>query len=110
MSVLSNSLASGCHNYRRTIVEFAAKNRLPTTYQYRESVEDGGLISYGPNVVDLHRRAAGYVAKILRRAKPADLPVEQPTQLELVINLRTAKALGLTIPSSLSARADGVIE
>jgi len=84
--------------------------RLPTLYAVREVVEVGGLISYGPNRLDLYRRAADYVDKILRGAKPADLPVEQPIKFELVVNLKTAKALGLTIPESLLLRADEVIE
>jgi putative tryptophan/tyrosine transport system substrate-binding protein len=95
---------------RTRIVEFAAKRRLPTMYPYREMVKAGGLMSYSPSYPDLFRRAATYVDKILRGAKPADLPVEQPTKLELVINLKTARALGLTIPPSLLQRADQVIE
>jgi putative ABC transport system substrate-binding protein len=84
--------------------------RLPTTYNVKESVEAGGLMSYGPNFSDLFRRAADLVDKILRGAKPADIPVEQPTKFDLVINLTTAKALGLEVPPTLLARADEVIE
>ncbi len=95
---------------RRVLAELAGKNRLPTMYEFRPYVDAGGLISYGADVLDLYRRAARYVDKILKGAKPADLPVEQPTKFELVINLKTAKTLGLTIPPSLVARADQVIE
>jgi putative tryptophan/tyrosine transport system substrate-binding protein len=88
----------------------ALSARLPTMWAVRDSVEAGGLMSYGPSYSDLYRRAAGYVDKILRGAKPADIPVEQPTKFDLVINLTTAKALGLTVPPSVLARADEVIE
>jgi putative ABC transport system substrate-binding protein len=96
--------------YRASIVDFAAKKRLPTMHPFRESVEAGGLIAYSVNLAELNRRAAEYVDKILKGADPAELPIEQPTEFELLINLKTAKALGLTIPPSLLQRADQVIE
>ena len=95
---------------RKRLVDMAAKNRLPAMYPWRECVDAGGLMSYGPNGADLARRAATYVDKILKGAKPGDLPIEQPTKFDLVINLKTAKALGLTIPPSLLLRADEVIQ
>ena len=95
---------------RQRIVDLAAKNRLPTVYSTRVYVDIGGLMSYAPNFADLNRRAATYVDKILKGAKPADLPVEQPTKLELVINLKTAKALGLTVAPTLLVHADEVID
>ena len=95
---------------RQVILAFADERRIPGMYPVREYVTAGGLISYGVNVPDLFRRAAGYVAKILKGEKPADLPVAQPIKFELIINLKTAKTLGLTIPPSLFARADEVIE
>ncbi len=98
-------------NQRRQIAELAIKRRLPSLHNVAEyAAEAGGLMAYGPNFLDLERRAATYVHKILKGAKPADLPVAQPTKFELVINLKTAKALDLTIPQTLLLRADQVIE
>ncbi len=96
--------------HRTRLVNLAVKNRLPSIFTQRADVEAGGLMSYGPNFPDMYRRASTYVDKILKGAKPADLPVEQPTKFELVINLKTAKALGLTMPPSLLQRADEVIQ
>ena len=96
--------------YRARLTDLAVKKRLPSVFTQRADVEAGGLMSYGPNFPDMYRRAATYVDKILKGAKPADLPVEQPTKFELVINLKTAKALSLTIPPALLARADEVIQ
>ncbi|MBI3320365.1 MAG: ABC transporter substrate-binding protein, partial [Candidatus Omnitrophica bacterium] len=92
------------------IIEFAARRRLPAMYQLREHVEAGGLMAYGVSLPDMFRRAATFVDKILKGTKPADLPVEQPTRFELVVNLKTAKALGLTFPQSILIRADQVIQ
>ena len=97
-------------NYRQRIIDLAAKHRLPVIYNSRVPVLTGGLISYGPNPVENYRRSAVYVDKILRGAAPGDLPIERPTRIELAINLKTAKALGLAVPSSMLARADEVIE
>ena len=96
--------------HRSVIIELAAKKRLPAVWSDRERVVDGGLISYGADVADLYRRAAGYVDRILKGAKPADLPVEQPTKFVLAINLKAAKDLGITIPQSLLLRADEIIQ
>ena len=97
------------NSLRKEIAELAVKSRLPATYQQSEYVEAGGLMSYGVSIDDLNRRAATYVDKILKGRKPADLPVEQPTKFELVINLKAAKQIGLTIPPNVLARADKVI-
>jgi len=94
--------------HRTQIVELAVKTRLPVIYNSAESVETGGLMAYGVNGNDLYRRTATYVDKILKGTKPADIPVEQPTKFEFVINLKTAKQIGLTIPPNVLARADGV--
>jgi putative ABC transport system substrate-binding protein len=96
--------------YRRRLIDLAAENGLPAVYPSREYVDAGGLMSYGADLADLHRRAASYVDKIVKGANPADLPVEQPTKFDLAINLKTAKALGLMIPQSLLLRADAVIQ
>jgi putative ABC transport system substrate-binding protein len=96
--------------HRKAIVDLAAAHRIPAIYELENFVEAGGLMSYGVNTAEMERRAAVYVDRILRGAKPADLPVEQPTRFDFVINLRTAKALGLTIPQTLLLRADQVIE
>jgi putative ABC transport system substrate-binding protein len=97
------------HSHRTTLLKAASKARLPTMYGQREYVDDGGLISYGPNFADVFRRSAGYVDKILKGAKPGDLPIEQPTKFEFVVNLKTARVLGLTIPKSVLLQADEVI-
>ena len=104
-------LASPVLTFQRTqVIDFAVKNRLPAIYPQKEYVEDGGLMTYGVSTTDLHRRAATYVDKILKGAKPADLPIEQPKQFELVINLKAAKQIGLTIPPNVLVRADKVIK
>jgi putative ABC transport system substrate-binding protein len=95
---------------RKRFVELAGKFRLPSIYQQKEYVDEGGLMSYGTDTIDLYRHAAVYVDKILKGSKPADLPVEQPSKFELIINLKAAKQIGLTIPPNVLARADKVIK
>jgi putative ABC transport system substrate-binding protein len=95
---------------RKQIVGFALKSRLASMYRGRESVDAGGLMSYGADIADSYRRVASYVDKILKGAKPADLPIEQPTKFELVINLKTAKQIGVTIPQKVLSRADRIIK
>ena len=97
-------------NNRAPLLALAARHRLPAIYSFRIHAIEGGLLSYGPATVDLYRRAASYVDRVLKGEKPADLPVQAPTKYELVINLKTAKTMGLSIPPSLLARADDVIE
>jgi putative ABC transport system substrate-binding protein len=105
--VLPSSLLN---NHRKPIAQIAMNNRMPTMVATGQFMDAGGLMAYGPDYADLHRRSAGYVDKILKGAKPADLPVEQPTKFELLINLKTAKQIGLTIPPNVLARADRVIK
>jgi putative ABC transport system substrate-binding protein len=95
---------------RRRLVDLAAKHGLPAVYPLREYVDGGGLMAYGPNVADMFRRTATYVDKIIRGAKPGDLPVEQPTKFDLVINLKAARSIGVTIPQQLLARANEVMQ
>ena len=99
---------TGAH--RAPIISAAARNNVPAVYSLSYFARDGGLLSYGPDVVDLFRRAASYVDRILRGAKPGELPVQFPTEFEMAVNLKTAKALGLTVPQSILLRADEVIE
>jgi putative ABC transport system substrate-binding protein len=110
LDALSVGTETATQTNRSLIVSLAAEHRLPAVYGSREFVDAGGLIAYGVSYPDLYRRAATFVDKILKGAKPADLPVEQPTKFELIVNLKAAKAIGLTIPEAFLARADEVIE
>ena len=107
---LSTTIGGLIITQQRQVLDFAAKNRLPATYPYSEFVEAGGLMSYGPDITDLWRRAADFVDKILKGTKPADMPVEQPTKFEFVVNLKTVKQIGMTIPQKVMERADKVIQ
>jgi len=107
LTVLPNAMF---WNQRTQIIALAAKHRIPAIYPEREYVDDGGLLAYGQNIPDSFRQAAGYVDRILKGAKPADLPIQQPTRFDFVVNLKTAKELGLTIPPSILDRVDEVIE
>ena len=107
LDVLSDPLFNKA---RQQIIGLAAEHELPAIYEAREFAEAGGLISYGPNIAELTRRSATFIDKVLKGANPADLPIEQPTKFELFINVKTSKAIGLSIPPNLLARADEVIE
>jgi putative ABC transport system substrate-binding protein len=98
------------YSHRKRLIELAAKYRLPAVYETKPFVKDGGLMSYGPSINDMFHGMASYVDRILRGAKPADLPIERPTKFELLFNMKTAKALGLTIPQSVLVRADEIIQ
>ena len=102
--------SQGVATYRNLIIALALQHRLPNVYGFRYYPASGGLASYGPDIIDVHRRAAAYVDRVLKGEKPADLPVQAPTKYELVINLKTAKALGITVPQTVLGRADEVIE
>ena len=102
--------SQGVANHRNRIIALALQHRLPSVYAFRYYPASGGLASYGPDIIDEHRRAAAYVDRVLKGERPADLPVQAPTKYELVINLKTAKALGITVPQTMLGRADEVIE
>jgi putative ABC transport system substrate-binding protein len=106
--VVTSDAFTGAH--RASIISAAARNYVPAVYTYAYYARDGGLLSYGPNIIYSYRRAASYVDRILRGVKPADLPIQLPTKFEMIVNLKTAKALGLTVPQSILLRADEVIE